>query len=92
MGCGELCQSGTEITTADECRHALEYASLLNITLGHRKTLVGPDNWGWVPYQCSYQAVGDQAFHFNKKESDNGLDIYRMICRKGNIICLSDIF
>ena len=61
---GELCPSGSEITTSNECKHALEYAPLLGITHNSRKW-IGPGNWGHVPFQCSYQAGGDQAFHYN---------------------------
>ena len=80
---GELCPSGAEITEVDDCRDAVGYAAALGITLGNRKTLVGPGKWGHVPSGCSYQAGGDQAFHFNKKDSSNGLDNYRMICKEG---------
>ena len=81
---GEFCPSGTEIKDIEDCRNAVRYAVELGIKLESRKTLVGPGNWGWVPSGCSYQAVGDQAFHFNQKDSSNGLQQYRMICKKGN--------
>ena len=75
----ELCPPGSEITEADDCRDAVGYASALGITLRAR-TFAGPGNWGHVPSGCSYQAVGDQAFHFNHKVSSNGLHQYKMIC------------
>ena len=83
----ELCHSGAEITTEDECRSALKYASSIGITLQERKNLK-TGSWDHVPYQCSYQAGGDQAFHFNHKEPSNGdqfLDgFYKMICKQGS--------
>ena len=75
----ELCPPGSEITEVDDCRDAVGYASALGITLRAR-TFAGPGNWGHVPSGCSYQAVGDQAFHFNQKVSSNGLHQYKMIC------------
>ena len=81
---GEFCPAGTEITEADDCRNAVRYAVELGIKLESRNTLVGPGNWGWVPSGCSYQADGDQAYHFNQKDSSNGLRQYRMICKEGN--------
>ena len=84
---GVLCPSGSEITTEDECRSALSYASSIGITLQLRKDLK-TSSWSHVPYQCSYQAGGDQAFHFNHQETsnvDNFLDgYYKMICKKGS--------
>ena len=79
---GELCKLGTEITDAEDCRDALSYAAALGITLGSRNTLVGPGNWSNVPKGCSYQATGDQAFHFNEKDGKNNGG-YRMICKRG---------
>ena len=79
----ELCPLGSEITEVDDCRDAVGYASALGITLRAR-TFAGPGNWGHVPSGCSYQAVGDQAFHFNQKVgSSNGLHQYKMICKQG---------
>ena len=80
---GEFCPSGTEITDANDCRDAVRYAVALGITLESRNTLVGPGDWSHVPSGCSYQANGDQAFHFNRKDSSDGLQKYRMICKKG---------
>ena len=82
----ESCPTGKEITTEEECKNAMKEVYLLGITLGSRKNLV-VGSWNHVPYQCSFQSNGDQAFHFNQKEvSDvkefqNGM--YKMICRKG---------
>ena len=85
----ELCAPGMEITTEDECRDALGYAASLGITLGSRKTVVA-GSWNNLPYQCSYQAIGDQAFHFNRKPTRNGKDFftgaYKMICKQGTIL------
>ena len=82
---GELCPSGAEITTSNECKHALEYAPLLGITHNSRKWN-GPGNWGHVPFQCSYQAGGDQAFHYNQKDAGNvpqfQSGFYKMICKQ----------
>ena len=82
MGQDELCPSGSEITEADDCRDALGFATELGITLQARNTLVS-GNWNHVPSGCSYQAVGDQAFHFNNNDSTNGLHEYNMICKQG---------
>ena len=85
----ESCPTGKEITTEEECKNALAEVYLLGISLGSRKNLVS-GSWNHVPYQCSYQANGDKAFHFNQKEvSDvkefkNGM--YKMICRKGEYV------
>ena len=87
----ELCLSGTEIRTKEECRSAMQYALTMGITLRSRKFVHG--NWGWVPFGCSYQAGGGQAFHFNKLSTTFtrgkgplGSGFYRMICKKGNTI------
>ena len=84
---GEICSPGTEITTANECKDALRYASSLGITLQNRTTLVegffsSDSNLG-VAYQCSYQADGDQSFHFNWDKTVQNDGGYNMICKKG---------
>ena len=89
MDRGELCPSGSEITTEEGCDNALKRASELGIVLQGRKHLyVG--SWSWVPHQCSYQARGDQAFHFNKQETSNVPNFvngkYKMICKIGMTI------
>ena len=88
------CPSGTEIKTAEECNDALKWATQLGITLQSRTSLVN-GYWGHVPYQCSYQYNGDQAFHFNNRKSNNRNNLlggrYRMLCKKGklfNVKCL----
>ena len=43
---GEFCPSGAEITTFNECTNALGFAASLGITLGGRKNVQGPGNWG----------------------------------------------
>ena len=78
---GEFCPSGAEITTFDECKDALSFATPLGITLGARNNVVGPGNWGHVPIGCSYQATGDQAYHFNQR--DGNIGGYRLICKQG---------
>ena len=87
MDGGELCPSGTEITTENGCDDALKWASELGISLQNRKQLVA-GSWTHVPHQCSYQSQGDQAFHFNNKQVENARDFlngwYKMICRKGS--------
>ena len=87
---GQTCPTGTEITTEQLCRDALGYAHDLGITLKSRKTLVtgsDPNNWSKLPFQCSFQASGDQAFHFNTMQTTNARDFvngnYQMICKKG---------
>ena len=83
----QLCKSGLEIKTEEECRDALGYAEDLGIKLGAREYLK-TGSWGHVPYQCSYQAGGDQAFHFNREETSNVYSFcsgfYKMICKQGN--------
>ena len=81
----ELCPSGSEITEAEDCIDALRFAGALGITLQARNNLVS-GNWNHVPSGCSYQAVGDQAFHFNLNDSSNGLHQYKMICKQGKIV------
>ena len=84
MGQAELCPSGTELTE-DECHSAVEHASDLGITLGDRKIVA--NSWGHVPPHCSYQHKGDQAYHFNRKNTNNVAAFingqYRMICKNG---------
>ena len=84
MGYLEPCRSGTEITTADECKEALKWAKKLWITLQNRTSLE-TGWWGHVPYQCSYQYYGDKAFHFNYKKMKTKNASYRMICKKGKL-------
>ena len=84
---------GTEIITEDECKDALKYAPSLGISLGDRDTLQ-TGSWDHVPHQCSYQANGDQAFHFNLKETVNASHFinggYKMICKKGKICIFNE--
>ena len=83
---GETCPSGTEVTTKEECDDALKLASQLGIQLKSRKTLV-VGGWSFVPSQCSYQAGGDNAFHFNKVNTENVPwflnGMFKLICKKG---------
>ena len=81
----ELCPSGSEITTAEECRDALGFAAALGITLEARNHLVS-GSWDYVPGGCSYQAIGDQAFHFNQNNGNAGLHQYNMICKQGKTV------
>ena len=89
MGQAEVCPSGAEITTRDECDSALQHAAELGITNMGRTSLVA-GSWGHVPYQCSYQHGGDQAFHFNSNQTNNVDDFlngeYHMICKNGKYI------
>ena len=81
-----------EIMTEEECKNALKEVYLIGITLGSRKNLVS-GSWNHVPYQCSYKSIGDQAFHFNRKEvndAKNFIDgMYKMICRRGKYVTRS---
>ena len=94
MGPAELCPSGAEITTRDECNSALQQAAELGITGMGRKSLQA-GSWGHVPYQCSYQHKGDQAFHFNSRQTNdvaaflNGQ--YPMICKNGKCILIVNL-
>ena len=81
----ELCPSGSEITAAEECREALGFAAALGITLEARNHLVS-GSWDYVPGGCSYQAIGDQAFHFNQNNGNAGLHQYNMICKQGKTV------
>ena len=87
MDVNKPCPPGTEITTDDGCDDALKWASQLGIFLQCRKQLLR-GSWSWVPHQCSYQAGGDQAFHFNNKETSNVPEFvngnYKMICKRGS--------
>ena len=81
------CPEGTHITNKTECEEALNYAKELGIVLGRRKHLVS-GSWSHVPSHCSYQAGGDQAFHFNRRKTSNvkllKRKMYQMICKTGN--------
>ena len=93
MGKGEACSPGTEIISESTCEDALQYAPLLGITLNNRFTLVKgslsniPGYRHIVPHQCSYQSNGDQAFYFNREETNEASEFlngwYKMICRTG---------
>ena len=84
----QLCEFGKEIETEEECKDALAHVYLLGITLQSRKSLVS-GSYDDIPFQCSYQSNGDQAFYFNKKEVSNAKGFpsgeYKMICKKGKI-------
>ena len=88
MDTGKICESGSELLTEDDCTDALKYASELGISLLNRKDLQA-GSWNHVPYQCSYQAGGDNSFHFNNKQTNNVHDfvngMYKMICKTGKI-------
>ena len=91
LGNLQTCPAGTEITTEELCRDALGYAHDLGITLQSRKNLIR-GSWSWVPFQCSFQGGGDQAFHFNAMQTANARDFvngkFQMVCKKGkNIKC-----
>ena len=85
MGKSEICPLGKEITTKSECEDALKDAYLLGITLKSSALVYG--SWDHVPYQCSYQPSGDQAFYFNQKEVYNAEKFVNgehiMICKEG---------
>ena len=89
MGKAEHCPSGSEITTQSDCDSALQHAEELGITLSSRNTLV-VGSWATLPYQCSYQHNGDQAFHFNSMQTNDAADFlnggYHMICKNGKYI------
>ena len=91
MGKAEHCPAGTEIKTEKECSEALNFASDLGITIetsSSKRVTVG--SWGFLPYQCSFRAGGDQNFFFNNRKSDspklflNGM--HKMICKNGKIL------
>ena len=95
MNKGDICPPGAEIETPDECNEALQLAAVLDITLNARKHLVSgaySDQLG-VPHQCSYQAGGDQAFHFNNLLTvDNPGFVnggYHMICKNGRLFWIA---
>ena len=79
----EVCPPGSEITTPDECKNAMTFATSLGISLMPAKPLVIGD-YDHVPFQCSVQAGGhgDQVMIFNQKET-NVTGTNRMICKKG---------
>ena len=89
MGKAEQCPDGTEITTEEECNGALQLANELGISIRKRHQLQ-TGSWHWTPHQCSYQHGGDQAFHFNSRQT-NGVDQflngnYHMICKNGKCV------
>ena len=82
---GKSCPVGSEITTQDDCNEALKVASELGIDLQSRKQLL-VGSFPNAPYQCSFLASGDQAFHFNHDANTNSNRLcrskeFRMICR-----------
>ena len=85
MGKGQICPPGTELKTKEQCKDALKWVKALKITQGKRQDLV-QGSWDHLPYQCSYQAIGDKAFHFNTKQTKNPPNFvnghYEMICKK----------
>ena len=86
MGKAEVCPPGSEITTPDECKNAMTFATSLGINLRPSKQLVISERYH-VPFQCSVQLGGDQIMIFKPKETSNTENIvggsYRMICKKG---------
>ena len=78
------CTEGKEITTAERCRQADDWAATLKIH-PTRPTVEG--DWQGVPYGCSVQVKGDKSIHFNeKKDTDNSRfenGEFVRICEKG---------
>ena len=93
METGERCRSGMEITTPAGCRDAIRWASELQIAIDGYTDL-SVKSVSYAPYQCSYQAGGNQHFYFNRRKTigaDQFVDgNYKMICKKSNFF-LSDI-
>ena len=90
MGKAEHCPAGTEIKTEKECSEALNFASDLGITVetsSSKRVTVG--SWGFLPYQCSFRAGGDQNIFFNNRKSDSPKlflsGMHKMICKNGKI-------
>ena len=88
MAIRELCPAGTEIKNEKECSEVLNFASDLGIdieTTTSKKVTVG--SWGFLPYQCSYRAGGDQNFFFNSRKVESPKlflsGMHRMICKNG---------
>ena len=89
MDDGKSCPAGSEIKTQDDCSKALERASDMGIILQSQKQLV-VGSFPHIPYQCSYFASGDQAFHFNHDQNTNSNRLckskeFKMICRGKNL-------
>ena len=93
MDMAESCPPGTEIKTEKECSEVLNFASDLGInieTSSSKQLTVG--SWGFLPYQCSYRAGGDQSFFFNSRKADSPKlflsGMHRMICKNGKIFSM----
>ena len=89
MDKGETCPVGTEIKTEKECSEALNFASDLGIEISSEAlTKVTVGSWGFLPYQCSYRAGGDQTFFFNHRKTTNAKlfvnGMHNVICKNGN--------
>ena len=89
MDKGETCPVGTEIKTEKQCSEALNFASDLGIEISSEaSTRVTVGSWGFLPYQCSYRAGGDQTFFFNHRKTTNAKlfvnGMHNMICKNGN--------
>ena len=96
MGPVEVCPSGSAITTQEECESALHLAEDFGITLAGRTSLIS-GSWSNVPSGCSYQAGGDNAFHFNSRTgittvANFNSGFYGMICKKGKYMLNPRIF
>ena len=78
------CPDGKQITTAERCREADDWAADLKIH--PTRPAVEVDMQG-VPYGCSAQAEGDNTIHFNEKtDTDNSRfesGEFVRICEKG---------
>ena len=89
MAPGELCPTGTEITTESRCREAAKWYLALGLN-PKRRFLVG--TWRGVPYQCTVMCCGngkhwkDDSFHWvPNANSDNSRDSeYARICENAN--------
>ena len=92
MDVAESCPPGTEIKTEKECSEVLNFASDLGITIETSSKMVKVGSWGFLPYQCSYRAGGDQTFFFNSRKADSPKlflsGMHRMICKNGNIFVM----
>ena len=85
LGPEEKCPAGTEITTEERCKEADDWA----LAMGFSPTRpVQSGRWNGVPRQCSSQAGGDKAIHYNTFDATDNHRFtsgeFVMICEKGS--------
>lgn len=80
----QKCKGGKEITTAERCKEADDWARSLGL---HPRRPPYKGHWKEVPHRCSAQIGGDNTIHFSTNSQTNNKRFlsgeFAMICEKG---------